>query len=135
MSLRPCVSQSLTPFFRIHESGEIVDLTENEYNGMFPWKEHLFQLEKEQGLQGLVKFVLFTDPKGKWRVQAVPKTPDSFESRVGLMPEWRGLRDTELSSVSGIPDTIFVHATGFIAGAVSRQSALQMAIKSLNRVQ
>lgn len=121
-------------FLRVHESGEIVDLTENEYNGMFPWKEHLFQLETELGLEGVVKFVLFNDQTGKWRVQAVPKTPGSFESRVGLLPEWRGLRDAELSSISGIPDTVFVHATGFIAGAVSRQSALQMAIKSLNRV-
>lgn len=112
-----------------------MDLTENEYKGMFPWKEHLFQLEKEQDLVGRVKFVLFTDEKGKWRVQAVPKTPNSFESRVGLAPEWRGLRDAQLSSASQIPDTIFVHATGFIGGAVSRSSALQMAIKSLTRVQ
>jgi hypothetical protein len=30
--------------------------------------------------------------------------------------DWRGIRDTELSKVSGIPGCIFVHASGFIGG-------------------
>ena len=112
-----------------------MDLTQNEHEGHFPWKEHLFLLEKELAIEGLIKFVLFTDDKGKWRVQAVPKSPNSFESRVGLCPEWRGLRDGTLSSVSQISGTIFVHATGFIGGAVSREAALQMAVASLAQSQ
>lgn len=110
-----------------------MDLTDNEEEGHFPWKEHLFLLEKDLALEGLIKFVLYTDDRGKWRVQAVPKSPQSFESRVGLRPEWRGLRDQALASVSQISGTIFVHATGFIGGAESRAAALQMAIMSLDQ--
>lgn len=53
---------------------------------------------------------------GNWRVQAVPVTSDSFESRKALPEQWRGLRDEELSAVSGIPGSIFAHASGFIGG-------------------
>lgn len=130
--VRSLVLESIENRNRVHDSGEIVDLTLNEHQGHFPWKEHLFLLEKDLKIEGLIKFVLFLDEKGKWRVQAVPKTPDSFESRVGLHPEWRGLRDQVLSSASGIPGTIFVHATGFIGGAETREAVLQMAVASLN---
>jgi len=30
--------------------------------------------------------------------------------------EWRGFRDKELESITGIKDVSFVHASGFIAG-------------------
>ena len=53
---------------------------------------------------------------GNWRVQAVPVSPESFESRKALPEAWRGLRDEELSRVSGIEGGIFVHASGFIGG-------------------
>ena len=113
----------------------MVDLTDNTYGGHFPWKEHLFQVERELGIEGSIKFVLFTDERGLWRVQAVPVAPNSFVSRVGLLPEWRGLRDESLSSSAQLPDCTFVHASGFIGGARSRQSVLQMAVKSLSATQ
>ena len=43
---------------------------------------------------------------------------------------WRGIRDDALSALTGIPDCIFVHAAGFIGGAHSYDSALQMAIQA-----
>ena len=119
---------------RLHGSGQIVDLTQNAHRGHFPWKEHLFQVEKDLGVEGDIKFVLFTDDKDKWRVQSVPKTSASFELRVGLLQAWRGLRGQELAAVSGVPDAIFVHASGFIGGAGTRDSVLQMACKSLEAV-
>jgi len=36
-----------------------------------------------------------------------------------------------LVAVSGIPDIVFVHASGFIGGAVSYESVLKMALLSL----
>lgn len=36
----------------------------------------------------------------------------SFENRKSLPAAWMGLRDADLSAAAGIPDCIFVHASG-----------------------
>lgn len=56
----------------------------------------------------------------------------SFESRKKLPAAWRGLRDQELSTVSGIPGGVFVHAGGFIGGNDTYEGALAMAVKALS---
>ena len=62
-------------------------------------------------------YVVYRDETADaWRVQAVPVSQDSFESRKALPEAWRGLRDEKLSEVSGIDGGIFVHASGFIGG-------------------
>ncbi|KIJ68421.1 hypothetical protein HYDPIDRAFT_24703 [Hydnomerulius pinastri MD-312] len=95
-----------------------------------PWKEHLFELEVEQGIAGeaLPFYVIYPDELGgNWRIQAVPASPESFESRKALPEKWRGLRDDELSSVSGVDGCIFVHASGFIGGNKTKEGALSLA--------
>jgi uncharacterized UPF0160 family protein len=63
--------------------------------------------------------VLYADESGgNWRIQAVPVDSESFESRKALPEVWRGLRDDVLSTTSGIPGGVFVHASGFIGGAI-----------------
>jgi uncharacterized UPF0160 family protein len=63
-------------------------------------------------------YVVYSDETaGNWRVQAVPASPNSFESRKALPEQWRGLRDEELTTASGIDGGIFTHASGFIGGA------------------
>lgn len=49
-------------------------------------KEHLHILEKELAIPAdeLPLYVLYPDESGKWRVQAVPKEAESFESRKAL---------------------------------------------------
>ena len=37
-----------------------------------PWKEHLFELERERGTDPLPKYALFQDDKGQRRIQAIP---------------------------------------------------------------
>lgn len=97
-----------------------------------PWKEHLHQLEAEIGATGEVKYVIYEDEREKkWRVQAVGVAPGSFESRKPLPTAWRGLRDAELSEVAGIPECVFVHASGFIGGNATLEGALEMARRSL----
>ena len=61
----------------------------------------------------------------------MPPSAESFEMRVPLKAEWRGLRDEQLKEISGFDDIIFVHNTGFIGGAKSLQSAVRMAELSL----
>ncbi|KAF8350041.1 metal-dependent protein hydrolase [Amanita rubescens] len=100
-----------------------------------PWKEHLFELEQEansvtQPNQAI--YVIYPDETANnWRVQAVPISSDSFESRKALPEIWRGLRDDELSKTSGADGSIFVHASGFIGGNKTKDGALQLAKTAL----
>uniref|UniRef100_A0A673IQ45 Uncharacterized protein n=1 Tax=Sinocyclocheilus rhinocerous TaxID=307959 RepID=A0A673IQ45_9TELE len=56
-----------------------------------PWKEHLFVLEKQLKLDVLIKFVLYPDQSGHWRVQCVLAGLNTFQNRLSLLEEWRGL--------------------------------------------
>eukprot|EP01089_Gocevia_fonbrunei_P020400 TRINITY_DN7605_c0_g1_i1.p1 TRINITY_DN7605_c0_g1~~TRINITY_DN7605_c0_g1_i1.p1 ORF type:complete len:363 (-),score=76.31 TRINITY_DN7605_c0_g1_i1:53-1057(-) len=100
-----------------------------------PWQDHLETIEKEKGIEGLIKFVLFSDRSESWRIQAVPVRPGSFDNRLGLPTEWRGLRDEALSEATGIKGCVFVHASGFIGGANSAEGVIEMAKKSLAMAQ
>ncbi|KAI0681814.1 GAMM1 protein [Cytidiella melzeri] len=95
-----------------------------------PWKEHLFELEGELHIATPEQpiYVIYPDETaGQWRVQAVPVSPESFESRKALPEAWRGLRDEELSKVAGVDGCVFIHASGFIGGNKTRDGALALA--------
>jgi uncharacterized UPF0160 family protein len=115
--------------FEVDSSGEIMELV----SGGCPWKEHLAKLEKDLEIEKPIKFVIFPDTAGSWRVQGVPVSPDSFTLKVPLLPDWQGVRDKELQELSGLPTAIFVHANGFIGGAHERQHAIEMARVSLRK--
>ncbi|KAH7944500.1 hypothetical protein HPB52_020459 [Rhipicephalus sanguineus] len=100
--------------------------------GGCPWKDHLLTLEEELSIPGEVKMVLYQDQDGSsWRVQGVPVALGSFECRVHLPEKWRGLRDEELSRVSGIDGCVFVHSSGFIGGNKTKEGALEMATRTI----
>ncbi|XP_074659948.1 MYG1 exonuclease-like isoform X2 [Tubulanus polymorphus] len=124
---RTIVESAFEKRFQVDDSGEIVVLMQ----GGCPWKDHLFTIEEEQGIEGTTKFFLFADQNGNWRVQCVPIVLGSFENRLSLLEEWRGIRDDELSKISGIPGCIFVHASGFIGGNKTYEGVLEMARKTL----
>ncbi len=99
-----------------------------------PWKDHLYTLEAEKPDEEKVLFVLYPESEhegAKWRIQAVSVSVDSFESRKPLPEAWRGVRDDQLSEVTGIPGCIFAHASGFIGGNKTKDGALEMARKSI----
>ncbi|KAL2315988.1 hypothetical protein POMI540_0763 [Schizosaccharomyces pombe] len=97
----------------------------------FPWKGHLFDIEKELGIENQFKYAIYSDGKA-WRVQAVSIDPTSFTCRLPLPEPWRGIRDEKLSELTGIPGCIFVHASGFIGGNQTFEGALEMARKALD---
>lgn len=74
-SLPPCPQRVPPP--QVDTSGQILELSQ----GGCPWKEHLFQLERELALPRPLQLVLFLDRGGQWRVQSVPTAPHSFQSR------------------------------------------------------
>ncbi|KAJ2992962.1 hypothetical protein NUW58_g1995 [Xylaria curta] len=100
-----------------------------------PWKDHLYTLEDEQKTedQNKVLYVLYPEkpaPDAKWRIQAVPVTKDSFQSRKALPEPWRGARDSGLEEITGVPGGVFVHASGFIGGNKTFEGAKAMADKA-----
>ena len=90
---------------------------------------HLSDLESEQGVKGRLKYVLFADSNGSWRVQAV--AAEGFTSRKALPSPWRGVRDAELTAVSGIEGCVFCHNAGFIGGNKTKEGAISMARTAL----
>uniref|UniRef100_A0A6M2DKM9 Uncharacterized protein n=1 Tax=Xenopsylla cheopis TaxID=163159 RepID=A0A6M2DKM9_XENCH len=122
---RKLVEECLAERHQVHASEEIMEL-----KGQFPWKEHLFDLESVQKIEGKLKFVIF-QTYDVWRVQAIPVQPKSFVVRQPLQPKWWGYRDEKLDEVSGISGCIFCHSTGFIGGNKTREGALKMALESL----
>ncbi|XP_005986186.1 UPF0160 protein MYG1, mitochondrial isoform X1 [Latimeria chalumnae] len=127
MPARHLVEEAIQNRFQVDPSGEVVVFAQ----GGCPWKEHLFSLEKELEVEKPIKFVLYTDQNGQWRVQCVPAGLNTFQNRLSLLEEWRGVRDEELSKLNGIPGCIFVHASGFIGGNKTRGGALEMARRTL----
>lgn len=94
----------------------------------------MFELELELAVQEHAQplYTIYPDEAGgNWRVQAVPQSPESFESRKGLPEPWRGIRDEELSRLAGIEGCIFVHASGFIGGNKTKEGALKMAKRAV----
>ena len=87
---------------------------------------------EEKGERGApIKYCLYEDEKGNWRVQCVSVAPGSFENRRSLPAAWRGMRDSELDKIAGIDGCIFVHSSGFIGGNTTREGAMAMAAKAL----
>lgn len=113
----------------VDESGEVICLP----SGGVPWKGHLYDLEREYTVDPPVKFVLYVDQGGMWRVQAVTVEGRAFENRLSLPQEWRGVRDEDLVAVTGIKGSRFVHAGGFIGGNDTYEGALEMAQAALRK--
>lgn len=124
---RAVVEAAVKKRLQVDPSGEVLIFSQ----GGCPWKEHLFALEKELNVETPIKFVLYTDQNGQWRIQCVPAGLNTFKNRLPLLEEWRGVRDEALSELSGIQGCIFVHAGGFIGGNKSMEGALEMARQTL----
>ena len=106
-------------------------------------------LEAENEIKGHLKYVLYEDTGGSWRVQAV--AAEGFTSRKALPSPWRGVRDSDLSKIAGIDGCIFCHNSGvfklmnvcsytwrvhilyagFIGGNKTRQGVVAMAQAAL----
>ncbi|KAK9788322.1 hypothetical protein WJX73_008650 [Symbiochloris irregularis] len=126
---RAIVEQSIQQRHEVDPSGQIMCLRDYA-----PWKSHIYDLEESLNVEPLIKFVLYEDDREKaWRIQAVSVDAGSFQNRLSLPAAWQGLRDAELSEASGIPNCIFVHASGFIGGNRTYEGVLKMAQKALEQ--
>ena len=67
----------------------------------------------------------------QWSATATEARPGSFESKLAFPPAWRGLRNDELVAATGIPNCVFVHASGFLACNTDRDDLLAMIDRSI----
>lgn len=118
---REIVKNAIESRMQYDKSGSILVL--DQY---CPWSSHVFELEKEMGVQGIL-YALYGDTSGSWRVQAVPLEKGSFQNRKPLPEPWRGVRDEALSQLTGVDGCIFIHAAGFTGGCKTKEGALQLA--------
>lgn len=88
-----------------------------------PWKDGVLELDPEEK----VLFVVYQDVTGSWCTQVAPKEAGSFASRKDLPAAWGGLRDEELSQVTGVEGCIFCHPALFICGNQTKEGAIAMA--------
>jgi len=125
----PVVEKAIQKRFEVHPSGKIILLEKN-----CTWKSAVSKMETKYGIEGELLFVVFLDSSsGTYRVQSIGSNPfgQGFETRRFLKEVFRGIREEALQVVSGVPDAIFVHNTGFIGGAHSVQGAIKLAELSL----
>ena len=111
---------------KIDKSGKIIKL-----DRYCPWKDHLFELEREMNLEqrpasghgdgdtgNTILYCLYQDDREKkWRIMSVPTSEGSFNQRKPLPAQWRGLRGPALDAVTDVPGGTFVHIAGFTGGA------------------
>ncbi len=123
---RTVVDRAVENRFEVHPSGKIIILEK-----CCPWKEHLYELEKQYGDVEII-YVLYSSNENDHRVICVPVEPGSFVCRKFLHKKWRGIREQQLEEISGLTGINFCHQNGFIGGAKTKETALEMAVISLN---
>ena len=98
--------------------GQVLHLQE----GGMPWTRVVVDEMPE------VLFVIYPDSEGdQYQIKTVPVAPGSFVARMDLPKSWAGLRDQELSEVTGVSDSVFCHMNLFIGGAKSLEGAIRLA--------
>ncbi|CAH8833732.1 unnamed protein product [Trichobilharzia szidati] len=141
---REIVLKAVQSRYETDPSGAIIHL---EGTGC-PWNAHFFEIEKsikQNKKQGnnrsgnhcqdndsddddAMLYVIYERKDTTWGIQAIPLDEhNTFTQRLPLPESWRGLRDDQLSSIVGIPDCVFVHATGFLGIHKTREGVIQMA--------
>ena len=82
------------------------------------------------GTEHPTNFILFPTISNTWQVLAIPPVENSFSQKKPFPEEWAGLRDDELSSVTG-EASIFCHKNRFIAVFHTRTAAINSLKKLL----
>lgn len=127
---RDIVQKAIKNRYDVHDSGMILELER-----FCPWNEHYFELEAELNLDPQPLYVIFPDSSKGFRVRAIPVNSTSFLLRKALPENLRGLRDGDLVKLTGIPSIMFVHMSGFIGGAQTREDAVKLAELALRAVE
>ena len=92
-----------------------------------PWNGAVLEFNKaSEG--ALIKFVVFPSLDGNFMAQAVPKSKEEPFSRILSFPEhWCGKSRKELSELTRRDDITFCHPAGFLLGAITKETCIEIA--------
>lgn len=90
-----------------------------------PWQEFIFASINEKATE--VQFVVFPSNRGGYNWQCVPDALGGYGQRKAVPAEWKGLREKELQTITGVATASFCHPAGFIGGAETLEDALALA--------
>lgn len=81
-----------------------------------------------------IKLVVYPDKEStRWCIQVARDNLEIFgQDRINFPENWRGLSNSELVQVSGVFGSLFCHTAGFFAVANDKESALELAQKTIN---
>ena len=78
-------------------------------------------------------YAVFPAVDGNWNIQAIPPTTkDKMMQRKPFPKEWRGLKNNDLITISGVETAVFSHAGGFFAVTKTKKDAIILAEKAAN---
>lgn len=94
-----------------------------------PYKDVLQASKKE------INFVIFPSNRGGFAVNGVNKEKDGKELKIPFPKSWGGLGAKKLEKISGIKDVTFCHVGLFLAGAKTKEAAIELAEKAIKEYQ
>lgn len=103
-----------------HADGEVLVI-----DRFMPWQSAVVNHRPK------AKVVVFPGQGGTWMAQAAPLKLGTFENRIKFPSQWAGLNGKDLAQATGVQDAVFAHNGRFIAGAGSRDGALELALQAL----
>ncbi len=89
-----------------------------------PWQDTLFSSKNPKAKT--IMFAIFPDKEGGYRWQTVPTKLGGYTARKEVPISWRGLNSLDYSKITGLPDVKFCHPNGFIGGAWSLESTIEL---------
>ncbi|CAE7225188.1 Myg1, partial [Symbiodinium pilosum] len=75
---RACVEAAMAVREEVHSSGQVLRLS----SGKLPWRGHIFDIERELGIEGHIKFIVYPEEPGlRWRFRWGGPFPSTRSSR------------------------------------------------------
>ena len=90
-----------------------------ELKNYIPWKSIYFA---NGGKTHPTEFVIFPTLHNTWQAVAIPPEETSFAQKKSFPQAWAGLRDEQLSQVTGIKGSLFCHKNRFVAVFANREA-------------
>lgn len=128
MSIDALISAQLSAYYGREEFFKIIQEQNNPeiliLDEPVDWKPHVRSNHK-------VVYVVHPKADGGWTVACAPDNAADRKLRKPFPQEWCGYKDYELEFISKVDGAAFCHPGGFIAGALTRSSAIALAVAAL----
>ncbi|CAG0919201.1 unnamed protein product [Notodromas monacha] len=116
-----------------HPSGALMEITDDPVDA---WKYFLADFENKLDVEGSIKFIIQKDVGRRcWKITTVPtELPHGGTQRVPFPSAWRGMRDEDFRTISGLKSALNVDFANRSAWCESREGDCDI-IRSFNTVE